>query len=230
MTDSLAHLTEDERQMLADDSLPAEQRQHVEAHVRRCGECSADVARLRALMTRIHESLSPVAPVDDLWPAIRDRIETRKILSMSPTASTSAAAEIAPRGRHTARWLAALGAVAAAAVLFVVATARERTDQVNRASELAPPDPVAQVIQAVDSAQAYEVEAQTLLNRLELQRARLRPDAADALQHDLRSIDTAIAELKEAIARDPNNPALRQLLASSYRQKVDLLRRVANAG
>jgi len=38
----------------------------------------------------------------------------------------------------------------------------------------------------------------------------------------------AIAELKDAIVRDPNNPALRQLLATSYRQKVELLKR-ANA-
>jgi len=57
----------------------------------------------------------------------------------------------------------------------------------------------------------------------------LRPDAAKALDHDLRVVDVAIAELKDAVARDPNNPALRRLLATSYRQKVDLLKRIANA-
>ena len=40
----------------------------------------------------------------------------------------------------------------------------------------------------------------------------------------------AIAELKDAIAHDPNNPSLRRLLALSYRQKVDVLKRVGNAG
>jgi len=40
-------------------------------------------------------------------------------------------------------------------------------------------------------------------------------------------VDVAIAELKDAIARDPNNPALRQLLATSYRQKVELLKRAS---
>ena len=57
----------------------------------------------------------------------------------------------------------------------------------------------------------------------------LRPDTRAALDRDLRAVDVAIAELKAAIARDPNNPALRQLLASSYKQKVDLLKRVGNA-
>jgi len=50
-----------------------------------------------------------------------------------------------------------------------------------------------------------------------------------ALDRDLKVVDVAIAELKDAVARDPANPALRQLLAASYRQKVDLLKRASNA-
>jgi thioredoxin-like negative regulator of GroEL len=87
----------------------------------------------------------------------------------------------------------------------------------------------ASLIAVADSAHAYEEEAQTLLNQLELRRSMLRPEAVVAIDHDLRIVDSAIAELKEAIARDPTNPALRRLLASSYRQKVDVLKRVGNA-
>jgi len=86
------------------------------------------------------------------------------------------------------------------------------------------------LITVADSAHAYETEAQTLLNQLELRRSMLRPETVVAIDHDLRIVDSAIAELKEAIAHDPNNPALRRLLAASYRQKVDLLKRVGNAG
>ena len=50
-------------------------------------------------------------------------------------------------------------------------------------------------------------------------------DFAEVL-HGTTVASNAILELKEAIARDPNNPALRRLLASSYKQKVDLLKRV----
>jgi len=99
------------------------------------------------------------------------------------------------------------------------------------------PAPVAQVgdsevslVAAVDSAHAYQEEAQALLNHFELQRATLRPELRQALDRDLKTIDVAIAELQDAIRNDPANPALRRLLASSYRQKVDLLKRVSNAG
>jgi hypothetical protein len=58
----------------------------------------------------------------------------------------------------------------------------------------------------------------------------MRPELARAVERDLRTIDVAIAELQNAIRTDPNNPALRRLLASSYRQKVDLLKRASDAG
>jgi len=81
-----------------------------------------------------------------------------------------------------------------------------------------------------DSERVYQEEAQLLLNRLELERSMLRPETARAVDRDLRVIDQAIAELKDAVARDPRNAALHQLLASSYRQKAELLKRLANAG
>jgi hypothetical protein len=80
-----------------------------------------------------------------------------------------------------------------------------------------------------DSVKSYEDEARVLLNRLEVQRAMLRPDAAASIDRDLKVIDSAIAELQEAIRNDPRNAALRHLLAASYRQKIDLLKRASNA-
>lgn len=86
------------------------------------------------------------------------------------------------------------------------------------------------MLDVADSTRAYEAEAQELLNQLQLQRAMMPPRTSASVDHDLAVIDSAIAELREAIARDPNNPALRRLLASSYRQKVELLKRVNGAG
>ena len=57
----------------------------------------------------------------------------------------------------------------------------------------------------------------------------LPPATAALADSDLRAIDAAIAELRDALARDPNNPAIRQLLAESYRQQQDLLKRLHNA-
>jgi hypothetical protein len=120
-------------------------------------------------------------------------------------------------------------ATLAAAVVIAVIALGDRGSQTRPSDSAQPNDANVSLIAAADSAHAYEEEAQTLLNKLELQRAMLRPEAAEALDRDLHVVDVAIAELKDAIARDPSNRALRQLLASSYRQKVDLLKRVANA-
>jgi PIN domain nuclease of toxin-antitoxin system len=175
-------------------------------------------------MKRIHEAPAPTAPLDDLWPSIRARIEQTKVVPLA----TDAARAPPPASRFPlpARWFASIGVVAAAAIIAFAVRGR-RPDAGNSTAGVSNTD--AALIAVVDSAHAYEQEARTLLDKLELQRAMLRPDAAKALDHDLHVIDVAIAELKDAVARDPNNPALRQLLATSYRQKVDLLKRIANA-
>jgi hypothetical protein len=226
MTQVETHLTEDERQAFADDTLSVEQRASAEAHLAACPSCADDVARLTTLMKRIHETPAPqsTAPLDELWPSIRARIEQGKLVSLPADA---------PAVRGSSRrmwWFSSIGGVAAA-VLIGMAVMRGRPtdadDSVGPGATAITGEP--SLVAVVDSAHAYEQEARILLDKLELRRAMLRPETAEALARDLHVVDVAIAELKEAVARDPNNPALRRLLATSYRQKVDLLKRVSNA-
>src|SRR5262245_20558769 len=213
------HLTEAERHDAADGSLAPEQHATVAEHLAQCASCADDVARVRHLMTRVRET--PTGLDVDLWPDIRSRIEREKIVQLPATT-----AEIAVVARRPARkWLAwAAVGVAAAAILIVslpTPPVRSKTGSSMANREVSP-----EVQLVVDSTREYEREATILLNELELRRAMIRPQLRSSLDHDLRVIDEAILELKEAIARDPNNPALRRLLASSYKQKVDLLKRV----
>jgi hypothetical protein len=222
MTDAQSHLTEEERHASAEGSLPPDQLEPIEAHLRGCTACADDVARIRILMTRINEApTSGASPaLDELWPSIRTRIEASKVVPLSANA-------IRLEGRRRARRVGSSITMAAALVIAAVALGvRARSRGPTQSSQ---PADAASLIAVADSAHAYEEEAQTLLNQLELRRSMLRPEAVVAIDHDLRVVDSAIAELKEAIARDPNNPALRRLLASSYRQKVDVLKRVGNA-
>jgi len=223
MIDAQSHLTEEERQAVADRSLPAEHLPLIEAHLRDCAVCAGDVARIRTLMTHVTEAPTPttITPsLDELWPAIRTRIETSKVVPLSPNA-------IRLDGRRRARRVGSSIALAAALVIAAVALGlRARAHGSTSTAQVAD---TASLIAVADSAHAYEEEAQTLLNQLELRRSMLRPEAVVAIDHDLRVVDSAIAELKEAIAHDPTNPALRRLLASSYHQKVDVLKRVGNA-
>ena len=224
MTDQL-HLTEEERHARADGTLPPDRIPAIDAHLAGCEECASDVARIERLMTRAHHTPLPSASLDELWPAIRERIEERKLV---PFVRDVESPGVAPkRGRALRR--IALVTAAAAALAITVTSLRVRTSKAKASEPPSVVQPAGPFIAATDSARAYEEEARILLDRLELQRAMLRPEAAQALERDLHAIDAAIAELREAIARDPNNPALRQLLASSYRQKVELLKRVGNA-
>lgn len=226
MTPVDTHLTEEERQAFADDTMSADQRASAETHLASCQPCAFDVGRLTTLMKRIHETPapSPAASLDELWPTIRARIEQSKVVTLDAGSGTPGAV----RGVRHARWVASIGILAAAAIV-AFAVLRTRSTAGGDSTIAGVDDPNAALISVVDSTHAYEAEAKMLLDKLELQRAMLRPDAAKALEHDLKVVDVAIAELKDAVARDPNNPALRQLLATSYRQKVDLLKRIGNA-
>lgn len=214
------HLTEDERQLLADDALPTDRLRAVEAHVASCNECADDVARLRNIMARYRRPLTPDDSVQELWPSIRARIESEKVIPLEP-------AQPSTRRRWSrAGHVAAVITLAAGAMLTVVLLRPSHRVPVETTTIAG--DTMALRLVS-DSVKSYEDEARALLNRLEVQRALMRPDAAESIDRDLKTIDDAIAELKQAIANDPRNPALRHLLAASYRQKIDLLKRAGNA-
>lgn len=210
------HLTEEERQGVADGS------REPTPHLETCAECAADVDRIRRLMKLVKDSKSPDADVPaELWPGIRSRIEEKKVVSMPAREGERAG------WREGRRW--AIGGVVAAGLVAALWLGRGRAAPGESTTPIDGADSGIAFVALVDSTHAYQEEAQQLLNHIELQRAMLRPEAKVALERDLKVIDVAIAELQDAIRNDPKNPALRRLLASSYRQKVDLLKRVSNA-
>ena len=216
----MTHLNEEQRHGMADGSLESAS---AAAHLRECAECSADVDRIRRLMTRVANSKPAPADADDLWPSIRARIEETKVVSLP--AQQVARPGARPR-RH--KWVLGIGGLLTASLIGLW-LAQPLVDGVDSTNVAQVGDSGVSLVAIMDSTHAFEEEAQALLNRLELQRATMRPELARIVERDLRAIDVAIAELQGAIRNDPNNPALRRLLASSYRQKVDLLKRVNNA-
>jgi hypothetical protein len=226
MTDSpsssLLHLDEAERHGAADGTLAADRAATVAEHLDVCAECAADVARIRALVAYAKEAPSMPNDLEGLWPGIRARIDQTKVVALSGDEAHSV--------RRVSVKQMLWGTIGVAAVVVVAITALLLRASAPRSSSDEPASPSASFITIADSARLYEQEAQTLLNELELRRSMLRPEAAQTVDHDLKIIDSAIAELKDAIARDPRNVGLQRLLASSYRQKVELLKRANNAG
>lgn len=219
MTDP-RHLSEAERHGAADGTLTPELAPGVADHLGECTVCATDVARIKTLMTRTREAPSWTADVgDDVWPAIRARIEQEKVAALRDQPKTGFVV------RRRMAW--AVAGIAAAGVIATTVLVRR-----DRSAISTPPDGFSSIaITAVaESTHVYEEQAKFLLNELELRRALMRPQTAASVDHDLDVIDGAIAELRRAIQRDPKNAALRVLLAQSYKQKVDLLKRVGNAG
>jgi hypothetical protein len=159
-----------------------------------------------------------------LWPEIRSRIERRKVVPIPPAAASP---RPAPSVRRSVLLIAGTAAGLAAAVLWL-RPARLGPGPVSDQARAG--ESIQALVLVADSIQSYRDEAQVLLDRLELQRAMIRPEAMASIERDLGVIDRSIEELELAIQRDPRNPTLRQLLVSSYRQKVEVLKRVGNAG
>jgi len=224
------HLSEDERQCAADGTLDAVSRARVDAHLGECRECAADVARLAVLMNRIDEkrrsgsaaTLTPV--VADLWPEVRGQIESAKVVALDSDERAT------PTWRlRLDPWVigvaASVAAITALTVIQIVPPIVSSVVAGGASAVVA--DSTLRF--ASDSAESYREEADRLMDDLQLQRAQLSPEAREAIDDDLKTVDLAIAELQAAVARDPRNPALRAMLASSYRQKVDVLKKIPNA-
>lgn len=228
MTNSLStHLSEDERQRAADGTLDDADRARVAEHLAACRDCAADVARLTALMKRIGESRderpTPAPQLDQLWPAIRRQIESAKVVEIEQhRAEDSRRLRIDP-------WIIGIAASVAAVTAITAVQVVPPIVRSVATSVVAPANNDSLLRFADDSIKSYQEEADQLLDELKLERARLAPETRATIDDDLKTVDLAIAELQAAIARDPSNPTLRSMLASSYRQKVDVLKKISNA-
>ena len=71
----------------------------------------------------------------------------------------------------------------------------------------------------------YIATVNVLSATLESKEVGLSPETIAKLKESIRVIDGAILEARRALAQDPSNKALIDILATSYDQKVDLLKR-----
>jgi hypothetical protein len=126
------------------------------------------------------------------------------------------------------RWLAA------AAVLLIVASSaltvlivRPPSPGVARAPDSVVPAGVGSepIVRAVSD--DYERLDRELAALLAEHRAKMQPETVAKVERNLAIIDAAIAEIRQALAEDPGNEALRQLLKASYGQKSAFVRQVS---
>ena len=202
-------LTEDARGPVAD-------------HIAACAICDAEVESLKAILARAADLPRSVDPPPEAWLNIRAAIEHDK------------EAVAANRGTSEKFWrrpymLAA--AVVLAAVLSSGGTAlylnsradSSRVTASNTGSGATPATFVAFTIEE----NTYLRNVAVLQDLLDQQEASLAPETVAQLKASLRTIDEAILEARSALARDPANKMLIEMLSGTYRQKMDLMRRTA---
>jgi hypothetical protein len=170
----------------------------------------------RDLASRIDALPREIEPARDLWPDVRAGIESRAAIAF-------------PQRRNPRSWRIG-GLVAAAAVLVVttaVVTARVVASRAPAGDQAASSPALGEssviAVAAVD--QSFRPTVNELTAALAASRGKLAPETVTRVERNLRLIDDAIGEVRDALARDPGNAALVQMLTTTYRQKVDLLRR-----
>jgi hypothetical protein len=201
------------------------------AHIVSCESCRAlvrDMERIRARAA----TLPTLQPSRDLWAGIEARIQ-----SMPQDAT--------PSRPRAIRWISQrwYGAPLARAAVLVIATASatllathqwSRTPAPSRslaAPATAPRTGVSTVSSTVAAARTsefiYDQQISAMRQILDSRRDQLDPKTVAIIEKNLRVIDTAIAESRAALARDPANGFLAGQLDASLNTKLELLRTVA---
>ena len=190
----------------ADGVLDDDARRVLVEHAEHCARCARWLARLATMRSHVQALPREIAPPEALWSSIRRDIDRRSRRSMWQRPAMLAAAGIA------------LVALTASGTILVMRT-KEARAPVADVERVRPPA----ALRAVDDSHAAIVA--DLERTLAARRHTLAPETVDAVERSLRVIDSALAEARSALARDPASAALSDLVAAAYRQKLTLLQR-----
>jgi anti-sigma factor RsiW len=210
------HIPFDTLNDFADELLAEPERAAVARHLSECAPCAEALAKLRRVLAMASQAPRAIEPPNDLWPELRSKVGQQTVVTRSWFA-----------GRER-MWLAA------AALLLVVGSSaitalvmRNRTTGVTTQVAVEPPRPIALPAALMQTDAGYRLALSELAGALDSARTRLSPKTVETVERSLRVIDQAIAEARDALAHDPGNQTLIDVLSSSYERKLELLRRVS---
>lgn len=220
-----AHVSWERLNDFADGQLAAAEAEAVARHVAACSSCLATAERIRALAERARHLPAAIEPDGRLW---------GDVAAALAVGGSGTRRERAPRGeaepsRRPRRWVASPRWLAAAAVVLMAGSSAATAYLMRGGSPSAAMTGGAAALPAGFTATeaAFQRDVAGLEALLTAQRAALTPETIAIVDRSLATIDGAIAEAREALLADPANHALAELLAASYRQKVELMRRAA---
>ena len=170
------------------------------------------------LMAKARQLSTDVAPERDLWPDIKASIESPSDAAMplwQRYLAQAAAVVLLVGGSSGLTYLAVKddgrGVTEAGPQVAMDLTAR--TASFGDRYTLGP---------------GFQDARRGLQDQLDLELSRLSPAARDEVETNMQTIRTAIAEINAALADEPENVLLQQLLLSSYREELALMRTVSD--
>jgi hypothetical protein len=205
-----------------DGSLTDEERGLLDAHLVTCAECRGVLGDLERVVARAR-TLPEIPPAVDLWPGIAARV-----------ASFARVENEAPRQRARRGFVRGITLswpqlVAAGMTLMVLsgAAAWYLTRAAGRGSEIATTTgrgtPASNAgLAHVDP--VYAAELADLEKVLAERRDQLDPATVQTIEANLKIIDLATMQARQALAADPANPYLKDYLSKTMRRKVELLK------
>jgi predicted anti-sigma-YlaC factor YlaD len=220
-----AHIDEARLNDFLEELLSREDEAEVQEHLAACHECRETMHSLRGLTEELAELPVEAEPERDLWSEIATRIESVP-QGASDVEVIPIEAHLPPtKGKRSfslwqmAAASVALAIISGASVWYIVGSGGVRSGPT--VADL--PTSVRTV--AFDAAVSeYEAAVADLEALLDTGREVLEPETVLVLEENLRIIDTAIAESREALAEDPASELLGRMLTSNMRRKLALLR------
>lgn len=222
MSDDMTHPGEDRLYDYIDDLLCREERAELEQHLAHCEPCTKLVRAERELRRELAALPRSIEPPPELLAAIHAEIDAQPLrVSGGPTA----AMPLRERSLRSLRW-----PLAAAALVLVTATALVTSAVLREPDAVAVAEGGSGVVHEVLAVEGRYVSAAAELEAvLAAGSGQLAPATRALLEDNLRVIDRALTESRAALAADPGNAALAELLRSAYEQKLALLRRATRA-
>ena len=205
-----------------DGTLEERDRHEVEAHLAACPECRERERGLRQVLAHAAALPRSVAPSRDLWLRIAERVGRERTWSW------------AGLGTGGGRALAAAATVVLALVAVLLVQRSPAPVHTVVIPDRAPEggggearpaavgiDPNLAAVEA-----DYQAAANALLAALLQRRDELSPETIESVERNLAVIDEALAEVRQALEKDPASPELGRMLVSTHRKKVEVLRQM----
>lgn len=217
-----AHL-DDELSALIDGELEGAELERVQTHLSACAECREALEDLRRLVRRAG-ALDDRPPEKDLWAGIASRIVSEPTADVIPLES---------RRRRVSFSVPQLAAAALALMALSFGASRLLTTRGDVPVAVAGPsaEPTPSVVSRVNervgrAVSSYESAIGELEQALEQRRGTLDTATVRVLEQSLGLIDSAIAQARSALERDPGNVYLNGTLQRALDRKLGVLRQV----